>query len=171
MEQDPTYIIWHPSLNNKDENSSSISFNITPIATLDLPKNSRDFYIQILETIGINIDPNYWDIITYRSNYYRDLEAKYWKDYWSICWRVNITLNGHISGLPKLSEEDIEIYAYDLDSPWNEGNDPPEIGCMIIADFKNETLAEKVKTAINSSAKVQKLAKDISAPTPEFYSV
>ena len=171
MEQDPTYIIWHPSLNNQDEDYSSIVFNITPIATLNLPENSRYFYIQILETLGINVSPKSWNVIAFRSNYYRDLETQYWKDCWPISWRVKIALNGSISNIPESSEEDIETYAYPTDVSWNECDEPQEIGCKIIADFKSPISTKYVHMAISSSEEIQKLAKDISAPPPQLVGV
>ncbi|AFZ26217.1 hypothetical protein Cylst_4111 [Cylindrospermum stagnale PCC 7417] len=171
MEQDPTYIIWHPSLKQKDEFSSIITFNITPIATLDFPTEPKEFYIQLLADIGIDIEPKSWDIVAYRSNYYRDLESQDWQDYWTKVWRVVINLNGHIDKLPKISEEDIETYAYALDSQCNENNNQKEIGCIIIADFQSKTSAEKAKVAVQNSEKIQQLAQDISAPVPELYNL
>jgi len=172
MELDPTYLIWNPSLNQKDGSSSSITFNITPFAVLNFPKGPKEFYVQLLGDLGIGIEPSSWDIIVYRSNYHREEEeTKNWQDHWKKNWQVSITLNSPIFELPALLEEYVETYAYSGDPQWYESNDQQEIGCMIIADFKDKTSAEKAKSAINTSDKIQKLAKDISAPSPKIYSV
>ncbi len=172
MEQDPTYILRHPSLNQGNDGSSIITLNITPFAALMLPNGPKEFYTELLNDIGVTAEAKSWEILAYRSNYHgeRD-EPEQWRDLWVKNWRVAISLTSPISALPPLQDEYMETYAYAGEPRWHESKEELTIGCLIIADFRSKEAADEAEAAIDSSIEVQQLAEEISAPSPEFYSV
>jgi hypothetical protein len=172
MEKNPTYTLWHPSLMQEEDSFSTITINITPFACDSMPSGPKEFFIQILQDMGVSINPISWQVLTYRSNYHGEREdPMYWQDEWVKNWRIAIKINQKLTSLEPWSYEFRETSAYSVDPDWHNQEHESAINCMIIADFKKKADLDITQVNINQSTQVQRMAEEISAPLPEFYTV
>ena len=68
--------------------------------------------------------------------------------------------------LPKQDHEYTATTAFDADSL--DEPEPEEIGALVIADFETTESAEKARSKIKGSVRIQKMARKRNAPAPDF---
>lgn len=167
-----TYILWHPALIHNTDDSSTVTFNVTPMATNKMPRGPKKFFTQFLKEINISSKADTWEVLPYRSNY---LGIKYkpssWEDSWKKNWRITIKLAEPILKPPVWQDEFIESYAFSTAPERHNTDEKTTICCMIIADFQTKKAIENTKRAISRSIQLQRLAMENLAPQPEFYDV
>jgi hypothetical protein len=171
MDQDPTYTLWHPTLQHKPDGTSVIMVNVTPGAYDRMPTGPRAFFKRILEDIGVNADPRTWEILVYRSRYHGEPEeTASWRVRWPINWRLSITLTQPLAQLPPLDGEYFESYAFSGDPQWHT-SDQENVACLVIADFQRKSTANRARTMVKRAAAVARTEQGETAVPPKFYGV
>jgi len=146
------------------------TINITPGSSFS-PPVGRTFVDQLLKEMGVGVGIRFWDVLTYRSNYHGDREkSAHWRERWPKNWRLAVTLENAVPRLPLLRHEYKETFAFS-DPQELSLDDEAVIGCMIISDFKTNKDAETAKNEIQCSKRLSEIAKDYSAPNPEFLTI
>jgi hypothetical protein len=85
---EPTYTLWHPSLQLEPKGSSVVSVNVTPAACDTMANGPREFFKRILGDLGVDAEPASWSVWTYRSDYHGDRsEDVPCLERWPVNWR------------------------------------------------------------------------------------